>query len=71
MVSDKHKEEIEFAEMYISGKYIVERDYIFTKLSQKLYNRSEFMDKLEFCKLGGYDFQKLVNIFLQVVVKAS
>ncbi|HEC39120.1 hypothetical protein LCGC14_0874250 [marine sediment metagenome] len=22
------------------------------------------MDKLEFCKLGGYDFQKLVNIFL-------
>lgn len=33
MVSDKHKEEIEFAEMYISGKYIVERDYIFTKLS--------------------------------------
>ncbi len=28
MVSDKHKEEIEFAEMFLSGDYFAEKDKV-------------------------------------------
>ncbi len=37
MVSDKHKEEIEFAEMFLSGDYFAEKDKVYTDF--KVINR--------------------------------